>query len=48
MQFALYCAVLIAVAVPLGAYMAKIYAGVPGVLVAIERPIFRLAGIDPH
>jgi potassium-transporting ATPase potassium-binding subunit len=48
MQFALYCAVLVAVAVPLGAYMAKIYAGVPGVLVAIERPIFRLAGIDPH
>jgi K+-transporting ATPase ATPase A chain len=48
MQFALYCAVLVAVAVPLGAYMAKIYAGVPGVLVAIERPIFRLAGIDPE
>lgn len=47
MQFALYCAVLVAVAVPLGAYMAKIYAGVPGFLRVIERPIFRLAGIDP-
>jgi K+-transporting ATPase ATPase A chain len=47
MQFALYCAVLVALAVPLGAYMAKIYAGVPGFLSGIERPIFRLAGIDP-
>jgi len=47
-QFALYCAILVAIAVPLGAYMAKIYAGVPGFLVALERPIFRLAGIDPE
>src|SRR5690606_5086509 len=31
----------------LGAYMAKIYAGAPGLLSGIERPLFRLAGIDP-
>ncbi|RYG99241.1 MAG: potassium-transporting ATPase subunit KdpA, partial [Alphaproteobacteria bacterium] len=47
LQFAFYCAVLVALAVPLGAYMAKIYAGVPGFLADMERPIFRLAGIDP-
>ena len=48
MQFALYCAVLLAIAVPLGWYMAKIYAGVPGFLSVIERPFFALAGIDPN
>jgi potassium-transporting ATPase potassium-binding subunit len=37
----------LAIAVPLGAYMARIYAGVPGPLAAIERPLFRFAGIDP-
>lgn len=46
-QVVLYCAVLVALAVPLGAYMANIYAGAPGFLSMIERPIFRLAGIDP-
>lgn len=46
-QFALYCAAVVAVAVPLGAYMSRIYAGVPGPLAALERPLFRLAGIDP-
>jgi len=48
MQFALYCAVLLTIAVPLGWYMAKIYAGVPGFLSVIERPFFALAGIDPN
>jgi len=47
LQFALYCAVLVALALPLGAYMAKVYAGSPGWLAAVERPIYRLAGIDP-
>ena len=47
-QFALYCAAVLAIAVPLGAYMARIYAGVPGPLAALERPLFRLAGIDPE
>jgi K+-transporting ATPase ATPase A chain len=47
LQFAIYCVVLVALAVPLGAYMAKIFAGVPGFLSAVERPIFKLAGIDP-
>ncbi len=48
LQIALYGAVLIALALPLGAYMARIYAGNPGWLPAVERPIFRLAGIDPE
>ena len=47
-QFALYCAVTLAIAIPLGAYMARIYAGKPGVLSVIERPFFVLAGIDPE
>ncbi|WP_421761121.1 potassium-transporting ATPase subunit KdpA [Devosia sp.] len=47
-QFALYCAVTLAIAIPLGAYMARIYAGKPGFLSAIERPFFGLAGIDPE
>jgi K+-transporting ATPase ATPase A chain len=47
-QFVLYCVVLVALAVPLGAYMARIYAGVPSFLSGLERPIFRLAGIDPN
>ena len=47
-QFALYCAAVLAIAVPLGAYMSRIYAGVPGPFAAIERPLFRLAGIDPE
>ena len=48
LQFALYVVVLVALAVPLGAYMAKIFASEPGVLAFIERPIFALAGIKPE
>ena len=48
LQFALYAVVLVALAVPLGAYMAKIFAGERGVLSFIERPIFALAGIKPE
>jgi K+-transporting ATPase ATPase A chain len=47
-QFALYCAVTLAIAIPLGAYMARIYAGKPGLLSVLERPFFALAGIDPE
>lgn len=47
-QFALYCAVTLAIAIPLGAYMARIYAGKPGLLSVIERPFFVFAGIDPE
>ncbi len=48
LQFVLYCAALLVLAVPLGAYMAGVFAGGPAFLTAIERPIFRLAGIDPE
>ena len=46
-QFALYGAVLVALAVPLGAYMARVFAGELGFLRWAERPIFALAGIKP-
>ncbi|RYE10097.1 MAG: potassium-transporting ATPase subunit KdpA [Hyphomicrobiales bacterium] len=47
-QFALYGAVLVALAMPLGAYMARVFAGEAGFLRFIERPIFALAGIKPE
>lgn len=47
LQFGLYALVLVALAIPLGAYMARIYAGAPGFLSVIERPIFAVAGIRP-
>ncbi len=47
-QFALYGAALVALAIPLGAYMARVFAGEAGFLRVIERPIFALAGIKPE
>jgi len=51
LQLALYLAVLIALAKPLGAYMARIYQGEPAVLSRIGAPLenhlYRLCGIDP-
>jgi potassium-transporting ATPase potassium-binding subunit len=47
LQFALYVVVLVALAVPLGLYMAKVFSGEVGVLRWAERPIFALAGIRP-
>ncbi len=47
-QFALYGAVLVALAIPLGAYMARVFAGDAGFLRFVERPIFVLAGIKPE
>jgi potassium-transporting ATPase potassium-binding subunit len=47
-QFALYCAATLAIAIPLGGYMAQIYAGKPGFLSVVERPFFAIAGIDPE
>jgi K+-transporting ATPase ATPase A chain len=51
LQFVLYVAVLLALAKPLGAYMANIYEGRPAVLNRIGAPlenlIYRLGGIDP-
>ena len=51
-QILLYVAVLIAIAKPLGAYMARVYAG-EGTLLSpvfgpIERAIYRVSGIDPE
>jgi potassium-transporting ATPase potassium-binding subunit len=47
-QFALYGAVLVALAIPLGAYMALVFAGEAGFLRFVERPIFVLAGVKPE
>ena len=47
-QFVLYAVVLTALAVPLGLYMAKVFAGETGFLACAERPIFALAGIRPE
>ena len=47
-QFVLYAVVLIALSIPLGAYMARVFAGEAGFLRAIERPIFALAGVKPE
>jgi K+-transporting ATPase ATPase A chain len=50
-QIVLYMAVLVALAKPLGAFMAKVYQGERTFLSAlfgpIERGIYRLAGVDP-
>ncbi|HWA17393.1 MAG TPA: potassium-transporting ATPase subunit KdpA [Devosia sp.] len=48
LQFALYGAVLLALAIPLGHYMARVFAGEAGFLRGVERPIFALAGIRPE
>jgi K+-transporting ATPase ATPase A chain len=47
LQFVLYAVVLVALAIPLGAYMARVFAGETGFLGFLERPIFALAGIKP-
>jgi K+-transporting ATPase ATPase A chain len=51
LQLVLYVVVLIALAKPLGAYMADIYEGKPAILnqfgAPIERLIYRLCGVDP-
>ena len=47
-QFALFGAALIALSVPLGAYMARVFSGEAGFLRWAERPIYALAGIDPR
>jgi K+-transporting ATPase ATPase A chain len=52
LQLILYIVVLILLAKPLGAYMAKIYRGeqvfLDRMLSPVERSIYRLADIDPH
>ena len=50
-QIVLYTAVLVALAKPLGAFMAKVYQGertfLSPLLAPLERAIYRLAGVDP-
>ena len=45
LQFILFGAALVALAIPLGAYMARVFAGEAGFLRWLERPIFAAAGI---
>ncbi len=51
LQLACYLAVLLALAKPLGAYMARIYEGRPALLnrwgAPLERGMYRAAGVDP-
>ncbi len=51
LQLAIYLVVLIALARPLGAYMANIYEGEPALInrwgAPIERGLYRAAGVDP-
>ncbi len=47
LQFALYAVVLVALSIPLGAYMARVFAGEAGFLRWAELPIHALAGIKP-
>ena len=51
LQLALYLVVLIALAKPLGAYMARIYEGEPALLnrigAPVEKLLYRLCGVDP-
>ena len=48
LQFAIFGVALVALAIPLGAYMARIFAGEAGFLNWAERPIYALAGIKPE
>jgi len=51
LQLAFYVVVLIALARPLGAYMARVYEGQPSILntlgAPVERVLYRICGIDP-
>jgi K+-transporting ATPase ATPase A chain len=46
-QILIFCAVVAAIARPLGGWMARVLDGDVRALAAIERPVWRLAGIDP-
>src|SRR5439155_17351012 len=51
-QILLYAVVLVALGIPLGAYMARVYAGearlAQRVLGPIERLLYRMFGVDPE
>ena len=46
-QILLFCAIVAALARPLGGWLARLLDGEVPALAAIERPILRLAGVDP-
>ncbi|PZO77906.1 MAG: potassium-transporting ATPase subunit KdpA [Mesorhizobium amorphae] len=46
-QFALFCALLLAIALSLGWYMARVFSGEARFLHFAERPLYAAAGIDP-
>ena len=48
LQFAIFGVALVVLSIPLGAYMARIFAGEAGFLDWAERPIYALAGIKPE
>ena len=47
-QILLYCAVVAALVKPLGAYLSRVLDGTLPGIVPIERPLYRLAGVDPR
>ena len=47
LQILFYSALLLALTKPLGIYMVRVYDGSMGWLRAIERPIYKVCGIDP-
>ena len=47
-QILLYCAVVAALVKPLGAYLTRVLDGTLPGIVPIERPLYRLAGVDPR
>ncbi len=47
LQILFYSVVLLALTKPLGLYMVRVYDGSMGWLRAIERPIYRVCGVDP-
>ncbi|MBV9880241.1 MAG: potassium-transporting ATPase subunit KdpA [Gemmatirosa sp.] len=47
LQILVFSACVLAVAKPLGVYLVRVYDGSLGGLRAVERPIYRLCGVDP-
>ena len=47
LQIALFCAIIAALTKPLGAYLTRVLEGTRA-LAPLERPLYRLAGIDPR
>jgi K+-transporting ATPase ATPase A chain len=48
LQILFYSVLLLALTKPLGIYMVRVYDGSMGWLRAIERPIYRICGVDPN